>query len=237
MALISDELRLLFICVPKTGSTSIAQFLTEHYKARWLPSDHIWNKTRERIVVDYKHSSLESLLQHGLITRQELKRYQVAAVTRNPFDWVLSKYRYHHKVYQTYRGASAGKLPDWLRGHMAEVAQTAGMTFERYVITHYSRLANCSVHQRYITLHTGEAAVDLLRFESLQNDFERLIWKTAGTDTAIRLPLTNMSRPTASSWHEYYSPAARHIIEEAFQDDLARLNYHWREVAPVDTAQ
>ena len=137
MSLISDELGVLFICVPKTGSTSAAQFLIKHFTARWLPADHIWNKTGERIVVDYKHASLESLLQHGLITSQELKHYQVAAVTRNPFDWVLSKYRYHHKLYQTYRDTPPAKLPNWLRGHTFEVIQTAGMTFEQYVISCY----------------------------------------------------------------------------------------------------
>jgi hypothetical protein len=62
MAILCEEINLLFICVPKTGSSSLENFLIRNFGRKPVLTDHIWDDDRKTILVDYRHSSIKKLI-------------------------------------------------------------------------------------------------------------------------------------------------------------------------------
>lgn len=93
MPIISDKFNFLYVCTPGTGSTSYSNFFLDYANARWLPQHDIFLPNNEK--VDYKHASIQELLDCNLINASELSKYYKFTFTRNPYSWLLSDYKRH----------------------------------------------------------------------------------------------------------------------------------------------
>ena len=109
MAIICRDHRLLFIMVPGTGCSVVGNLLIERFGGEWLPEETI--RRNGHVVVQRKHNSLDDILNHGLLSRNEVKDYLVCATIRNPFDrWVTYYQRYVGEWIDSYHGYVTRRL-------------------------------------------------------------------------------------------------------------------------------
>lgn len=219
MAVICDELRLIFIAVPHTGGTSIAATLIEHYGGRWLPPDHILDNTGT-IIVDQKHTHVRDLVTYQLLSHKQ-KTYSVLAATRNPFDYVVSEYCYYRDIYQQcfVSGSSDGW---WRRVPTLKFVRAAyEQSFEEYVQTAYGWRQSLSVFRRFVA---GAPQPTLLRFENLTADFREAL-QAQGVLHPAPLPHLNHTASKEKPYQAYYSSASHEVIARVFAKDLKQFHY------------
>ena len=67
MSIICEKHKLLFILVPRTGSTAIARYLIENLEGKWIIDKNLKNPNGE-VVVWKKHNAIPQLLEHSILT-------------------------------------------------------------------------------------------------------------------------------------------------------------------------
>src|SRR5438477_9476078 len=103
MAIICRDYSLLFIMTPRTACTAVGELLVQHYGGEFLPAEDILD-SHGIIAVQRKHSTLEELIQHGLLTGEEAGSLLKIATVRNPFDSLVSLYFKQRLKYQPLLG-------------------------------------------------------------------------------------------------------------------------------------
>lgn len=243
MAVLCDDLNLLLICVPKTASTAVSDILIKHFKGRWVPPDQILDDRTNKVKVSFKHTRVEQLLSHNLITSDHLARLHTVAVTRNPFDWIVSQYVYHQTVYRNHFqkkvlvlkqeaqtavpiSTSQPRAARWWWYIRPEQIQDAGtMPFDDYVKKYFAADRRIfSVHQNY----TEGAEVTVLRYENLQQEFAKVL-KEAGVDKPPKLEHLNKTKGRHKRYQDYYSPKSQEIVSRAFASDLEQFHYNFQQ--------
>ncbi|MFV0298272.1 MAG: sulfotransferase family 2 domain-containing protein [Hyphomicrobiaceae bacterium] len=71
----------------------------------------------------------------------------------------------------------------------------------------------------------GEITVDFVgRYETLDADFAQVIEKL-GLTGQVTLPRTNVSKTRTASYHDYYTPASRALVQSWYQPEIAHFSY------------
>ncbi|OGW82404.1 MAG: hypothetical protein A2Z83_04940 [Omnitrophica bacterium GWA2_52_8] len=238
MAVICPKFNLLFICIPKTGSTAVSRWLIRHFGGCWLPPDHLWDETGNTIRVSFKHSTVSELLESGILSPERLRELTVVAVMRNPFDRVLSDFlsvkSLYHKHKHEIEAYEAGGTFDrnkkgpmrWMVSRLDRVRDAGEMEFDGYVRKYFA-------NKKFSTANNFTAGADavFLRYENLQADTKVFFGPLAGCD----LPALEWVNKTAAKdrpYWEYYTPACQKMMEEAFQNDLERFHYKFGPPQP-----
>lgn len=217
MAIHCDDLNLLYLCTEKTGSTSVSDALLKQLGGRWLPADHVWNG--DDIVVDFKHSSLSDLTEHGLLGDQAIRSMHVAITVRNPFAWIVSGYRYRRTVLQQLH--DLGKAaPDWIKSRRSDV-ERATQGFDEYVRGE-CEIRNGSLAGRYLDGYRDHPNLTYLRIESIDRDLNRLLGRL-GVGWHVDVGHTNTT--SGGGYRSMYSDESRSMVEAGFADDLERFDY------------
>lgn len=107
---VSHKYNLIFVRPPKTAGTSIEQFLIENLAdpdAIYSPDitvkrpgsldDSITKKYLD--AHEYKHMTLQQLLDEGIVNGMQATQYDVFCVIRNPIDRQLSSYLHMKRYY------------------------------------------------------------------------------------------------------------------------------------------
>jgi hypothetical protein len=211
--------KFLFIHIPKCAGDSMRELLLspENGGERFLG----------------KHAGY-SAAQKAL--EEEIERFTVFAVVRNPFDQAVSFYKHLRKplhmtaaeIDQRYPGWDGKLLPVWA----SELAMTVSFPeFVRQVYTvaddtrdqaHWFRDAS-----DWLVSSNGVIAVDrILRFENLQEDFSKLAVELG---LVGELPMLGASLPPRREWdyQELYDDEARRIIGERFRPTLETFGYRF----------
>ncbi|MBA2337052.1 MAG: hypothetical protein H0V96_04715 [Acidimicrobiia bacterium] len=213
MAVISREHRFLFIQNPRTGSTAIGEgLLVPRFGAEivGVPASHE--------TAGDKHASADDLVQHGLLTADEVDRLYVFGAIRNPYDSLVSLYDKMHGEY-------APLLDDptsWVHKQPAYVASmrvAVDSGFSEWVIFHLTRRPvwqlpratlsrGRSISPRYLGLDR------LLRFESLQGGVD-----AAMDDLGLprqEVPRVNVTR-RRPGYRIRYDATARWVARRAYR--------------------
>lgn len=163
----------------------------------------------------------------------EIRRFTVFAVVRNPYDQVLSFYEHLRKplvmdaaaIERQYPGSNGRLLPRWA----SELAMR--VDFAEYVRQVYGReggptgwMQDCCT---WLTDQDGRLAVQrVLRYERLQEEFAAL---AAEIGLEGELPWRNASRPVPLRDHyrNRYDGPTRCIIETCFRPTCAAFGYEF----------
>ena len=148
----------------------------------------------------------------GEIGREAWDARFTFAFVRNPWDRVVSHYRYRVKTNQTGLGEGGVGFAEW-------VALAYGARDPRYC-DHPKMFMPQS---DWITDASGNVLVQFVgRFESLPADFEHVKQRLG-----IAAELPHVKASTRGPYRDYYEdqPEARRIVAQAFAADIQRFEY------------
>ncbi|VXD25591.1 methyltransferase domain-containing protein [Planktothrix paucivesiculata] len=226
MAILCKEINLLFICVPKTGSSSLENFLIRNFGGKQLLTEHIWDDDRKTVLVDYRHIRIKEIISHRLLTLAQLEQMKILAVTRNPFDWVVSHYVFIVNSYQRLK-QEGEKAPDWIIARKHWLTEIASMSFDEYVAGFNNQ--DISVYSSFIE-GIDEGKVEVVKLEQLDSEVKR-IFQELGVELLQNIPHENKTAGKKTDFRLYYSNKSRQIIEQSFARDFDRLGYSFDDVA------
>lgn len=181
--------KFIFIHIPKTAGTSI-------YK--WLNSG--------KVMMNYHHTAL----QYKDILKDSYKDFYKFAFVRNPWDRMVSFYRY----YMLYDQNKLRKKPKkesfeaWL-GRLHE--------YKHVPLTQLS----------YITDKSGNQMIDFIgRFENLKEDLRKI-----SNTIEVKLPDKFYHEiPTHHSHYiEMYNSETKKIVDELYKDDIDYFQYTFKQ--------
>ena len=117
MAILCSEHDLLYIQVPATGSSVVAQVLRDELGGEQVPERSI--RRNGQVVVSGPHCTVPELVAHDVLTREEIDSCLVVATVRNPFDrWA------------TYYQRRAGE--DWIEYSMGSLRRQLEREHDAY---------------------------------------------------------------------------------------------------------
>lgn len=220
MAILCEEIGLLLLQAPHTGSTSLGTLLRTELGGRMLVEERVRDE-RGRIVLRQKHQTLPQLMAEGLITPAQRERLLVAVGVRDPFDLVVTEYARN-------REAGAISRPQRLLRRLGIGGGDMSPTdFERFVKRRYApalpyRLAG---RRALVPLDWTQGVDHVIRFERMQEDLDEALRKVGVTEPHL-LPHRN---PTALRRdvdpRRLYTPAARRIVERVYRREIERYGY------------
>ena len=227
MAILCEEINLLFICVPKAGSSSLENFLISNFGGKQVLTDHIWDDDGKTILVDYRHINIKEIISHRLLTLAQLEQMKILVVTRNPFDWVVSLYVFIVNSYQILK-QEGEKAPDWITAGEHWITEVASMNFDEYV-THEFNNRDLSVYSSFIE-GIDERKVEVVQLEQLDIEVKR-IFQELGVELSQNIPHYNKTEGKKTDFRLYYSNKSRQIIEQSFARDFERFGYSFDGIA------
>lgn len=217
----------LFVHVPKTAGQSVEQFFMDHLGLDWdadrgevLLGD---NEDQSRGTQKLAHLSASEYIDCGYIPRDEFDRLYKFSFVRNPFERIVSEYRYrnyfHHR---SFRDFVLHKLPEpgWDDKY-------------RHVMPQYEML-----HDR-----EGQLLVDFVgRFENLQGDFDEVCKHLDIPDSALphRNPSNKKSRNLKRRFRnvlfrngendkkhfsDFYDDETLEAVTRLYRKDIAAFGY------------
>jgi hypothetical protein len=225
--MICRKYQCLFVHIPKVAGQSVEQFFMNRLGLDWdadrnevLLGD---NEDRTRGTQKLAHLSASEYVDDGFISQDEYDRLFKFSFVRDPFQRLVSEYRYrnyfHHR---SFRDFVLNKLP-----------QPGWDDKYRHVMPQYEML-----HDR-----EGRLLVDFVgRFESLQNDFDRVCDKLGIEDSALphRNPSNKKSRNlkrrarnflfrngegNKKSYREFYDEETLDAVSRYYRKDIETFGY------------
>lgn len=213
--IISHGRRFIFVHIPKTGGTSLSLALEQKaMKDDILIGDTPKAQQRRRRLKDvktsgrlWKHAKLTDI--YGLVDQEQIERYFVFTLVRNPWDRMVS---YYH----------------WLReqdfDHPA-VTLAKAVDFSSFLNDRTTRASlSADGAARYVSDRDGAERCNLfLRLEHLAEDMARL---EAGIGLKLPLP-PHENRSQRGAYQTYYSAADQSLVGDLFGPDIARFGYRF----------
>ncbi|WP_428398091.1 sulfotransferase family 2 domain-containing protein [Marinobacter salarius] len=241
MAIICREHRLLFLMAPRTGCTAVGSVLMEELGGEWLPAEDILDK-KGQFLVQKKHSTLNQLLKHKIISQQERSGLTTFTAVRNPFDSLVSLYFKMHRGYQ-------GELSDpnsWVHkvpGYADDLRIIRELTFDQWLNRFYpdlpfylkNKTANAIRRSGKLVLgrqsHVEDAFVHgvdfVMKFENLQQDFSHVL-KMAGIRNPPVIPMINTTDARSEKdYRALYTPKTRRKVEVYKEGVLREFEYEF----------
>jgi len=223
MAVLCEHIGLLFIQTPRTGSTAIARVLRKQLDGRDFPQS---SALSIKSYVDLSHITVAQLVAHGVLSRSDVASLHVAAGVRNPFDSLVSEYVKKRGRYQAYI-----KDPDsWIHrkpGYRASMDRATRQPFERWLL----RRLRADVLRRAVgktvlssSLRWAADADSIIRFESLQEDFDALLARL-GVPERIEVPRVNVTEGRSRDYRAYYTWWGRLLLEFTHAREISRFGY------------
>ena len=228
--MISRKSNILFVHIPKTAGQSIEQFFMDREGLDWDNYGHrkqflmYRNQDQSRGTERLAHLSAAEYVDCGYIDQSEFEQLFKFSFVRNPWERILSEYRYRNYVHhRSFRQFILKRLPKpgWDDQY-------------RHVMPQYDMLYK-----------DGRLLVDFVgRFENLQQDFDK-ICETLSIEES-ELPFRNRSakvsrnmRRKLRNWvflngengkrtlAEYYDADTRDAVAEIYARDIETFGYEF----------
>lgn len=207
--MICHSCQTLFVHIPKTAGQSIEQVFLEHVGLDWKRRAPLLLRPRfdgESGPPRLAHLRVVEYLRYGYITPKRFGMYFTFSIVRNPWDRMLSFYRYLGY-------AERMEFDAFIELFLQKWRQEKHYWFVRPQID-------------YLTTETGEIGVKYVgRFERLQESFDE-ICRHLGWESRP-LPRSNVSATETASYRTYYTDRTRRIVARIYQRDLEAFGYRF----------
>jgi len=204
--MISEKYKFIFIHVPKTGGNSIQSYLLKYSDDHIRLSMHcqdgvdrfdIQNRKNPHL---WKHSTLE---EYAAVFGSVINEYLIFAVTRNPFEKVISHYFSPHSGRKKF-------IPAEFESFLPTVKP-----LEKYVgvnskILHSSSLPGPDIYY--------------LRFEFLQEDFSIALKKIGLKEASL---IKRNVGPMRHHYRSYFNEATKNFVQKIHEFELSLGGYEF----------
>jgi hypothetical protein len=219
MAILCEDIGLLFLQAPHTGSTSLGTLFREDFGGVKLLEERVRDE-RGRIVLRQKHQTLAQLLDAGLITPEQREGLLVVVGVRNPYDLVVTEYARN-------REAGTVSAPQRLLRRLGRSADFSPADFERFVTRRYTPAWPYRALGRrpFVPVDWTAGADHVIRFEAMQAGLDEALAKVGVTEPH---PLPHRN-PTQSrqdrDYRALYTDRARELVGRVYARELSAHGY------------
>ncbi len=213
--IISPGRSYIFVHIPKTGGTSLAQAL----EGRAMADDILIGDTpkarKRRGRIEgvatagrlWKHCTLADI--DGLVPLDQIRQAFTFTLVRNPWDRVVSYYHWLREQRFEHTAVALAKARDF-SGFLNAPATIAAFRAEPYA--------------HYMTARDGrEYCTAYLRLEHIDRD-AAMLWEHLGFE--VELPHLNRSG-RARPYQDYFTDADRDLIADICAADIGRFGYRF----------
>lgn len=205
-AVISHKHRTIFVHIPKTAGQSVESVYLEDLGLTWDERERLalaWNDDRRLGPSRLAHLYADEYVAMGHISQSDYDSYFKFAVVRNPYDKLLSAYRYlDHKA----------RLPLWLW-----LLWPVGDDF-------HSPNRHRVSQRRFLYDRDGKLLVDrVVRFENLSVEMPEVIEQTIGSRRD--LPRRNVTKKRSNIARNGLNALHRFIIRLRYAEDFETFGY------------
>jgi hypothetical protein len=194
----NEQHKFIFIHIPKTGGTSIENAFKKRIKGN-----------RKHLTMSDYENELES----------DIEKYFIFSVIRNPWDRLVSYWKYRQGKIHAPIDGKMNIFNDWLKFISSlNLDDLRGKT-EKSNIPDF-RMGLDSQFNSLINKQ-NKINVNLVRFENLQNDFNTICDKIG--IKRHHLPHKNKSRH--KHYTEYYNEETKQIVAEKYEKDIEYFDY------------
>ena len=212
--LISDTHKFIFVHIRKAAGSSIRSLLGPY--ARSQP-EGFWKRIRSRALLtrDYRehhfraHTTLKTA--QRLMEPQRYLAYFKFAIVRNPWERLLSEYRY------------VCSTPEHIR-HF----RVAPMSFAEFC-KFQSRRRDAHQHLAVCNLDGGCGLDFVGRFETLVDDVNAVCDRLG----IALLAMPHLNRSRADDYADVYDESLRRFVEQAWRRDIELFDYRFGMSTPV----
>jgi hypothetical protein len=210
---ISHRKRFIFVHIPKTGGTSVAQALGRY--GTFLQGEQNYES------LYFKHARARDIRR---MLGDEFTRYYTFTIVRNPWDWAVSSYTFNRGMHGPYIRDTGHKVASTVPDFAAD------WEFKRWLRWWIDTFR--PVQSSMLTDEAGAMLVgDVVRFEELDAEFPRLC-RRLGLWGWRRLPHVNRTPGRERDYRTYYDAESRDWIERQFEEDVRRFAYCFDGLAP-----
>lgn len=205
--LYSEKYKLLFVAVPKTGTTSFTRALSGVLKAR----RNVVTINEQEFLCG-EHDSIAQIA--AKIGWDEVYKMTVVCAARNPWDRLVSSYHF----YKNGR-VSALVMQGKRRNPKAILNVVAAKLLPFSIWLWLYRTKSC---YSYMVNEANEMQADfVMRMEELSEDVDKLCHDLG--ISGVQLSHENMSK--RDKYRTYYKKSTRKLVERRFKDDIKTFNY------------
>jgi hypothetical protein len=206
---ISSRHRFIFVHVPKTGGNSLQTLLEPHSDDRRRTVAHQDGVDRFDVTGPVTRRKHMTLAEYADVLGDDLGGMRVAVVCRHPLDRALSHYFSPHRWFVESAGAWDRRAPVWDFDRFAQVVDETHSAIEFLKVGGRIRRPDF-----------------LIRFECLQDDFDRFVTTADIPLTDTRLPRRNAAdAPAALQQAARKDARVMEIVARAFRDDFDFFGY------------
>ena len=193
---IFEKQKKIFIHIPKTAGTSIGTFFEENYK-------------KSLILNQFKHNTF---IEYQNLLKNNLNNYAIFSVVRNPYDRILSYFKYHLE-----RNAKFSNL----KVEIAKESNTLNqfnlyldLTLNNKILEYTGRPYLVSKTQTSFLLNNNnriDSRITILKYENLSEEMPNL-------------PKINVSKNNITK-KDIYNKQNLDIIKKHFLEDFINFDY------------
>lgn len=225
--LVLDELKAVYIVVPKTGCTSAKKFFSNYYG--WKEAFNVHDPLSEI----YEHVIRDDLLQ------EKYRPYFIFTFVRNPFSRLYSAYKSKLRVSdgaakRNNRAPSRRNTPNWIDGvppRLYKMGIRKEHNFKEFVEivcatpdTHSD--PHVKSQYQFIVSNKGKMLVDTIyRFENYQEDFMSLLSRLGIQASPDQLPHENKTQDSLDEYMQHYDQRLVDLVVKRYKEDFKLLGY------------
>lgn len=213
--LIETPIPLVFVHIPKTAGNAIITGLSKTNNISHIPNDRTANSNYHSTLLD-----IENFL-------PKLENQFVFTVVRNPWDRVSSWFFFRKNILRlslkNFEKATSKKKVINDRTKIQKEYDLMCSSFDRWLLTYYNEpwdntWFSLSHNQNYWLKGSKFSVNKIVKYESLKEDL---------TFLNIKLPITNQSKKTVSTYKDLYTKKSKNFIHKIYQEDIDEFNYNF----------
>lgn len=227
MAIICRDIGLLFIMTPRTGCMALGALLLDKLGGEWVPSENVCDGDG-RVLVEKIHCTLPNLLDHQILTDEQIGGLLKITTVRNPFDSLVSLYTKRRSLLEISHADPIVRA--WMLRQPLAIADAhycPTHSFDAWIRRRYglSAIASALRLRRNSMFDRFTDGVDVVMHkERLQEDWDAVCHRL-GLAQHIEIPRRNPTEGRGSSHREHYKWLPRLMVQLAFRHDLRRYQY------------